>query len=560
MTDMKIYRFLILPAIFLMAACGPQEEIIELGFDTEVFEVGPEGGQEVINISSANKWTAIVQEPWVTVSPANGNGSKECMIIIDSALAVTGREAVVRISDLETGDYKDFTVKQQGFDYAITLDDQTVEIADYATVAEREFDVVVKSNVDFDVEIVYEESSDPENFPTRRGWLSYEKSEIRLDRGARPRNVDIHFKWNINTLAAQSKARIVFKPKAGEIVPVRNDVLNVIQGSALPIPENTVQGDSLALLAINRSLNCWNNTWETSERLEFWDNVEVWKSGENKGRVKSARFYLFGTTEGIPFEVQYLTAAEELTFYSNGNSFLYSLDPGEYITKLTQLRKLTIAAYGLTTLPDSFTNLRNLEYLDLSSNNFQDFPKILRPENFPKLTALILNANQRRVIYDLQNTVYENYGGFVDSCVEVEPGKREFPKWLLLWDKLDTLRLSVNYLQGELPDMASHPVKWTAEEVHACDTLPEILIGLPKILPETDFFAINLNRLTGKLPDWLLYHPKLDLWYPYSLVFTQEGKNVYGKTAGFINEPVSMDYYYQHYVNKKYNPNNLIEE
>ena len=102
--------------------------------------------------------------------------------------------------------------------------------------------------------------------------------------------------------------------------------------------------------------------------------------------------------------------------------------------------------------------------------------------------------------------------------------------------------------------------KWTAEEVHACDTLPEILIGLPKVLPETEFFAINFNRLTGELPEWLLYHPKLDLWYPYSLVFQQEGKTRDGQNTGFSNEPASLDYYYQHYPKKKYNPNNRTEE
>lgn len=562
MTEMKIRSIFFAAAVLLLAACGPQEALIDFGVDTDNIELGPEGGVKKVEVSSADNWTAIVQEPWITVSPANGNSTQECRIIVDSALTAQPRVGTVRITNLDTDEHKDFTVTQKGFDYAITLQNQNVEIADYANLADRAFDVKVNSNVPFDVKVEYIESDDPENYPSRKDWLTYEMTELDLDRGARPRNVNIHFEWKINTYANPSKARISFVPKsdAGDAVtPTRNDVLNITQGSATPIPENTVKGDSLAILAISRALNCWNE-WDTSERLEFWDDVEVWKSGENKGRVKSARFYLFGTKEGIPYEVQYLTAAEELVFYSNGNSFMYSLDPGEYITKLTQLRKLTIGAYGLTTLPESFRNLSNLEYLNLSSNNFQKFPEVLTPENFPDLTALILNANQRRMIYDLSNTTYENYGGFVDECKEVEPGKREFPEWLLKWDKLDTLRLSVNYLQGEIPDMEDYPVRWTAEEVHACDTLPEVLIGLPKVLPETDFFAINLNRLTGELPAWLLYHPKLDLWFPFSLVFIQEGKDVYGNTAGFSNEPVSMDYYYKHYKNKKYNPANVNKD
>ena len=140
-----------------------------------------------------------------------------------------------------------------------------------------------------------------------------------------------------------------------------------------------------------------------------------------------------------------------------------------------------------------------------------------------------------------------------------EDGNKYFPKRFLRWDKLDTLRLSVNYLEGQIPDLnddMSFP-RWTAEEVHACDTLPEILIGKPKVLPDTDFFAINLNRLHGTLPDWLLYHPKLDQWYPSSLIFMQEGVASDGTVAGFSNEPANLDYYYEHYVNKKFNPSNI---
>ena len=139
-----------------------------------------------------------------------------------------------------------------------------------------------------------------------------------------------------------------------------------------------------------------------------------------------------------------------------------------------------------------------------------------------------------------------------------EDGNKVFPKRLLMWDNLDTLRLSVNYLEGIIPDFEDDPdfPRWTEEEVSACDTLPSILVGMPKILPHTDLFAINLNRLHGTLPDWLLYHPKLDQWYPTSLVFLQEGKTSYGTSAGFVNEPANMDYYYEHYTRKKYNPAN----
>lgn len=545
-----IYRIAFACLASLVIFACQQVTPVQFEVDTENITIGPEGGVKIVKIKSADRWIATVQEPWLTVSPANGVGSVDCRVIVDSALAVNQREAIIRINNQATDERMDFKVVQNGFDYQIVLSEPEVNIASYASLEEREFDVKVKSNVPFDVEL-------PEGADS---WLSYTLPELVLDRGVRPREVAVHFKWGVNFNPTSRDAVIKFNPKDSQVTPAIKNDLKINQEAAEEI-EIGVKGDSLALIAINRALGCWTE-FETSERLEFWDGVKVWESGENKGRVRSAEFFMFGTKEGIPFQVKYLTAAEELYFFSNTNTFLLSLDPGEHICELTQLKKLTIGAYGLTTLPDSFKNLSNLEYLDLSSNNFQTVPEVLTPENFPNLTALILNACQRHTIADLSNTTRTNFGGlFEESDVDAD-GNKSFPKRLLKWSKLDTLRLSVNYLEGTLPDLENDPdfPKWTAEEVNACDTLPEILIGKPKVLPDTDLFAINLNRLYGTAPDWLLYHPKLDLWYPFSLVFFQEGKASNGTRAGFDNEPANLDYYYEHYVNKQWNPANTNVE
>ena len=73
---------------------------------------------------------------------------------------------------------------------------------------------------------------------------------------------------------------------------------------------------------------------------------------------------------------------------------------------------------------------------------------------------------------------------------------------------------------------------------------------IKKVMPSTKRFAINLNRLSGELPDWLLYHPALDWWVPYSLVFMQEGRAKDGTQAKFDNEPVSLNYYDDIYTTK----------
>ena len=549
----KIFGIIISVALAAVSCINADSDLkfgVETGTEDNNVTVGPEGGVKTFNVTSSGEWVVMTESPWITVSPANGRGASECTISIDSTLAFTQREGVVRIQSLSDSDDKyDFNVFQAGFEPMISLEKQLVEVADFADFDSRDFDVLVKSNVDFEVKI-------PED---AQAWLSYERTPLTLDRGARPRTSKIHFEWRVNSRDLERKAEVQFVPV--ETVNMgRHDALKVVQKAALPIPVNTPQGDSLAILAVSRALGMFTE-WDTAEKMEHWSNVKLWKDGPNKGRVRYVQFFMFKTKEVIPYEIQYLTAAEEIVIYSNANHFLHNLDTGEHITKLTDLKRLTIGAYGLTSLHPDFVNMKSLEYLDLGSNCFEAIPEILTPENFPNLHALVLSANQRHTIYDLSNDTRENIGGFIQDDLRTAKGMNTF-KRILKWNQLDTIRLSVNYLQGELPDMKYEGLpEWTYEELKdslatGVTELPEKLVGLPKVLPNTSFFAINFNRFTGVLPDWLLYHPRLDQWVPYSLIFSQEGKSKDGKNAGFANEPVSLDYYYDIYKNKKYNPNN----
>lgn len=533
-------------AAVMILACQPNEEVIfgvDLGSEDGKISVGPEGGVKKIAVSAQDEWVVVTEDPWIMVSPANGRGSFECEVNIDSTILNVPRQGTIRIQNQKTGEKADFNVSQDGFDYQIVLNKDKVEVEDFASLESRSFDVEVLSNVDFDVLI----PAEAEN------WISYTKPSLVLDRGARPRKVKVHFDWKVNSRDIERSAAIQFKP-IETVTLARQDTLKVVQGASVSIPAGTPAGDSLAVIAISRALGMFTG-FDTAEKMEHWTNVKIYKDGPNKGRVRYVQFFMFNTKEEIPYAVQYLTAAEEIVFYSNANQFLKSLDTGEWITKLTGLKRLTIGAYGLTTLHPDFKNLKNLEFLDLGSNCFQNIPDILTPENFPKLHSLVLSANQRHTIYDLSNDIRENIGGFVEDT-----SLKRF-KDILKWNNLDTLRLSVNYLQGEIPDMKYEglPV-WEFEELKdslatGLTELPEKLQNLPKVLPDTKFFAINFNRFTGNIPDWILYHPNLDMWTPYSLVFSQEGKNREGKNAGFENEPASLDYYYDIYCNKKYNPN-----
>lgn len=554
---MKIFNrlFIAAAAIMMIAACV-DEQPLELSVDSTEILIGPDGGVRNVKVSASQKWVATTAVPWITVSPANGVGTADCKVLIDSAL-VDSREAIVRISSVD-GEYrKDFKVKQDGYLYELTLDNADIEIPSYEDLENRFFTVKVKSNFDFTVDV-------PEGIE----WLEMEKSKYAFDeRVARPRNVILKFRYDVNFKEEGRSTEIRFIPVNPSFAIAKNEVLSITQNPAETI-EIGVKGDSLAVIAIGRTLGMLAS-WDTSEKLENWNGITVWKTkDERNGRVRSAEFTMFRTTEPIPYQVKYLTEAEELFFYGNSNTFLLGdLDCGQHICELKQLRKLTIGAYGLNSLHEDFKNLTNLEYLNLESNNFQTIPAILNEEAFPKLTALILNANTRYTVSDLSNDTRQNIGGFSD-----EDG---FPVRLLTWDNLDTLRLSANHIQGKLPTdeeiveiLAAKKGTaryWRTSDLNIKDS---IAVGnnffeendVPMVLPETDFLAINLNKLYGDLPKWLLYHPKLDLWFPDLLIWSQEGRAKDGNKAGFNNAPTNLNYYYDIFVNKKFNPKNITEE
>lgn len=537
---MRVYKYLFtLLSVVVVVACTDDKSDSAMSVESSTIEIDAVGGVKSLKVDIADSWIVSTDNAWITVSPANGSGAATCEFKIDSALTVEPRYGVVRIQNLRTMQSQEIAITQQGFPYTIELEDNAFDVECYKTSEERYFDVKVRSNVEFDV-----------NIPSDIDWLKSEDYTLTLNRGMRPRQTTVRFRWDINTVPQERLAEVTFTPKS-EVEMSRSDVLNIKQEGAEPIIPDTRSGDSTALLAVARNLDVMTQ-WDASQPMTMWQNVVLWEESmegctpENVGRVKSAQFVLFNTNEPLPFEVRYLTAAEELYFFGNANTFLKNLELGDDICSLVQLKRLTIGSYGLVDLPESLAQLKNLEYLDICSNNFQQVPEVLKKSNFPALRSLIMNANQRSSVYDLSNTTKTNIGGFID-----EP---KFPVDLIKWD-LDTLVLSVNYLQGELPDFEdddSVPV-YTQQDIERVDTLPQFLADnrIKKVMPSTKRFAINFNRLTGKLPDWLLYHPALDWWIPYSLVFQQEGRAQDGTQAGFENEPANLQYYYDIYTKKE---------
>ncbi len=520
-------------AAFAAVGCQDEVEIVSFSLSKSELLVGPERTTEIVEVSSAGElWIAETSASWITVSPANGRGNEECEFTINTTQESTMREATVRFVNSQTGDTQFVKVTQGGFAKEILVDNESVEVANYAALGERVVNIEITTNVDFDVVIEGENSS----------WVVVPSDfKVELERGYTPTKVNLELEWKINSLPEGRTAQINFVPKdSTEELETNQSV--VVSQEAGELIEPTPTGDSLAVLAVTRSLN--SIPWPTSERIMNWDGVELWEENdegvtpENLGRVKSVLFYFASSDESLPFELSYLTAAETIMIRSNGNSHIKDLEMGDFWGSLPNLKHLEITAYGLTALDESLLELGStLESLDLSVNNFKKVPTMISRENFPALTSFKIMACQPVYYTDLSNIV-EEYG-----TLGIEQDISEL-RHFFEWDELECLALGVNYIHGELPTMEDHTQFYTQEIIEAADTLPNFLVGKPMVLPHTTELRINLNRLTGELPEWILYHPQLTLWDPDVLVFSQEGRTREGVAAGFSNVPESYDYYF----------------
>lgn len=548
---MKRYAFIAAAALALSVGCDPVEQIAFEVDGSGVIETGPDGGVQKVSVKSSGNWIASTDKPWISVSPANGIGSAVCEIRVDSSLVTETEEGIVRFSTSE-GD-KRVTVTRKGYELGVSLDRQDVSISNYGDYGTRYFDIDVTTNVGFDVVVPDDNIS----------WIKYEDYNVNLDRGVRPRTVKVRFNWEMNSVPDTRVAEISFVPK--DVQSVEPALLKVTQGAAPKLEPNRA-GDSTALINMSRILNVWE-PWDPSVSMNQWSDIKLWEEGdegwteEKDGRVKYARFYVFSTNESLPYDVQQFTAAEELVFYSNDNKTRKNLHVGEYLMKLSNLKRLTMAYFGLVDLPEGFAAaFPELEYLNLSGNNFQTVPSEIDPDKMPKLRTLILNSNYRNLVYDLSNaTDTKNLGGFYDE--------EEFPTRLLKFKNMDTLSLSVNYLHGELPESISGlPVYdvdasegepgFIADSLRVAPGGESVLDGTPVVLPDVRVLRINNNRFTGSLPKWILYHPRLDYMDAFTLIFQQEGMtppNPTSVSAGFDNVPLNMDYYYEKFPNKGQN-------
>ena len=622
----------------LFTACSDKDDVDipgGLALDKEEIAIGPQGGTEQIAIAASQDWVANTSEPWLMLSPANGVGSVEGTIKVDSTLSNTLRSTELSFQGAN-GQSRKLTITQFGYGKQIFLKDPVVEIENSDSYDKRAFESLISANVECKIgKIEYSFEGDltdaekAENESEREGWLLNSKDEdkltgtnlgIKLDRKYRPRTVNFKFRWAMNVVPAVRVAKVHLVPVKAEDQLVdadgkpADDVILTVRQKAAPKIEDNRAGDSLSVIMINQKLGSIA-TFDSSDNMRNWSGVTLWEATDDfvkthpeaLGRVRSVKFSMFNLKSGetLPKEVGNLKFLESFSVAANENNQIREVKLGDEICSLKYLKNLTVQAYGLTQLPASFVHLgKSLESLNLVSNNFNklsDITNIVNEKNFPKLRNLVLYAQRRTdVVINIASLgemnasgvyVYNNYPIGLYGKVNAGTADRQALLKLLTWDKLNTLELSYCFLEGELPtdeemtealEAAGKATRYSKSDFSTNkkdyldklvgDTCKWLLSGwdnpvtckhkdgsvvsedvyplqVPRVLPNCRQLSLNLNFFTGKVPNWILFHPHLVEWNAPTMVFNQQpkGKNSDGAAVGFSNmteDSYSYDYYY----------------
>lgn len=633
----KLTLGIVLAAGFF-TACSDKDDVDipgGLALDKEVIAVAPQGGTEQIAIAASQDWVANTSEPWLMLSPANGVGSVEGTIKVDSTLSNKLRSTELCFQGAN-GQSRKLTITQFGYGKQIFLKDPVVEIENSGSYDKRAFESLISANVECKIgKIEYSFEGDltdaekVENDSEREGWLLNSKDEdklkgtnlgIVLDRKYRPRTVNFKFRWAMNVVPAVRVAKVHLVPVKAEDKLVDadgkpiDDVILTVRQKAAPKIEDNRAGDSLSVIMINQKLGSIA-TFDSSDNMRNWSGVTLWEATdafvkdhpEALGRVRSVKFSMFNLKSGetLPKEVGNLKFLESFFVAANENNQIREVKLGDEICSLKYLKNLTVQAYGLTQLPTNFVNLgKSLETLNLVSNNFNklsDITNIVNEKNFPKLRNLILYAQRRTdVVTNIASLgeknasgvyVYNNYPIGLYGKVNAGSADRQALLKLLTWDKLNTLELSYCFLEGELPtddemtealEAAGKATRYSKSDfsTNKKDYLDKLVgdtckwllsdrsnpvtckhkdgsvvyedvspLQVPRVLPNCRQLSLNLNFFTGKVPNWILFHPHLVEWNAPTMIFNQQpkGKNSDGAAVGFSNmteDSYSYDYYY----------------
>lgn len=522
-----MYKRIFISAITLMSllllhSCSDNDnDSVSFGISESELVFTADGGTCTIDLSAGDDWTVSCDREWCLVTPTNGNGSTVCEVRVDSSYLYTERVAHL---NFRCGSYsRQLTINQFGYEKVIKLDRSEVKVSDYADNGEMFEDIKVESNISYEVLVEYEDLS-------RTGWLKANKKQSAVQSVPRPGVVRLSYEMYMES-DKDRIATVIFRQtdaKEGE-TPVESRLTFRQTHAQEIIPSR--EGDSLALLAVSRIMHVDTN-WDTSQAMIYWNGVSMepvtyysakLQKQVTEPRVTGVSFTMFNTEEGIPYQITFLDQLKVLSFTANANAHIKHIELGDYVSALKNLKTLSLVGYGISSLPSSMKEMTNLEELELSGNNFTKLPMdVITALDKHKLWYINFGNNRRRDVYA---RLFEN------ASVRDTLGLHgALPEELFKLKNVCYIGLSYNYFEGSIPDMGYDASQYA--------TLEEKIANNP-VMPELEQLRINLNYLTGSIPDWILYHRNLRCWDPYTLVFNQyeSSRDSNGRKTGFSNEP-----------------------
>lgn len=137
----------------IVTSCKEDEAGVSNNISTDKDEItiGPEGGTEQVAVSTNADWVAGSAKPWISISPANGMGSADCRLAIDSTLENNARTTQIRFA-AEGQEPKLITITQFGFNKQILLKEPEVEIENSAEYDKRFFETTISTNIHFKID------------------------------------------------------------------------------------------------------------------------------------------------------------------------------------------------------------------------------------------------------------------------------------------------------------------------------------------------------------------------------------------------------------------------
>ena len=151
---------------------------------------------------------------------------------------------------------------------------------------------------------------------------------------------------------------------------------------------------------------------------------------------------MFNTVESVPSDIQYLQELEVLIFLGNENRHLKSIELGPEVTKLKNLKSLSINGYGISSLPKEIVEMENLEELDLFGNSFLQLPMDIITQ-MKGLKYIAFSSNKR---VDAIQNLSEIPAGVLPNEIGL---RGEIPVELFQLENLEYILLSNNYLKSD---------------------------------------------------------------------------------------------------------------